>query len=104
MVAQTNAVLGFGRPEVKGWIDTRVFQIPGAGGVLIHDDAGEVLTADEHYLRCDRANAVDSVLRCVERAKVDGAAIRARAFAHVQRHHTWSQRVETVLARFYGAA
>lgn len=94
------AVLGFGRPEVRGWIDTRVFQYPGAGGLLIHDDAGEFLTADLHYLRCERGD-VDSILRCVERAKTAGE-MRERAFRHVQTHHTWVQRVETALAAFFG--
>jgi hypothetical protein len=96
------AVLGFARPEVPGWIDTRVFQYPGAGGVLIHDDAGEFLEPDVHYLRFDRTDAHASVLRCVARAKAEGPALRERAFRHVQRHHTWVQRVEVALAAFFG--
>ena len=103
VVATTHAVLGFGRPEVSGWIDTRVFQWPGAGGLLITDDAGDVLEPDVHYLRFDRANAVDSILWLLERAKgPDAQAIRDRAFAHVQRHHTWAHRVKQALAPFFG--
>lgn len=96
------AILGFARPEVAGWADTRVFQYPGAGGVLVHDDADEFLEPDVHYLKFDRARGVDSVIECVERAKAEGPAIRERAFAHVQKHHTWVNRVEDALAAFYG--
>ncbi len=95
------AVLGFGRPEVKGWIDTRVFQYPGAGGILIHDDAGEFLEPDKHYLRFDRKDAVDSVMRCIEQAAQSGG-MRERAFQFVQANHTWVHRVEAALAAFYG--
>lgn len=96
------AVLGLARPEVPGWIDTRVFQYPGAGGVLIHDDAGEFLAPGEHYVRFDRAGGADAVLPALARARVEGPAIRERAFLHVQAHHTWLNRVETALAAFYG--
>ncbi len=95
------AVLGFGRPEVTGWIDTRVFQYPGAGGILIHDDAGEFLRPGEHYLKFDRADPVNSVLRAVEQAKQD-PGIRERAFRFVQDNHTWVHRVERALEAFYG--
>lgn len=95
------AILGFGRPEVEGWIDTRVFQYPGAGGVLIHDDAGEFLEPDVHYLRVPRGD-IDAIGAAVERAKIEGPAMRERAFAHVQAAHTWVQRVETALTAFYG--
>ena len=100
------AVLGFGRPEVPGWTDTRIVQWTGAGGVLVHDDASEFLVPDEHYLRYERGAQVwqtmESVLRCVERAKTEGLTIRERAFRHVQAHHTWVHRVEDALAAFYG--
>lgn len=101
VAASADAVLGFSRPEVPGWIDSRCFQYPGAGGVLIHDDAGEYLVPGEHYLKFDRADAVDSVLRCVERAKNSGA-LRERAFRHVQAKHTWVHRVNQALEAFYG--
>lgn len=95
------AVLGFGRPEVKGWIDTRVFQYTGAGGILIHDDAGEFLEPGKHYLQFDRANAVDSVLRAVEESERSGG-MRERAFQYIQANHTWVHRVEQALVAFYG--
>lgn len=122
VAARAGAVLGFGRPEVPGWVDTRCFQWSGAGGVLIHDDAAEFLTPGEHYLPFERVTytdtpesgppvtrismepTVDNILRCVERAKVEGPAIRERAFAHVQRHHTWVNRVEQALAPWFGKA
>ncbi len=97
-----NAVLGYARPEVPGWIDTRVWQFCGSGGVLIHDDAGEFVEPDVHYLKYDRNKAVESVLWCVERAKKEGPKIRERAFAHIQANHTWSHRVEQALAAFFG--
>ncbi len=102
VAASAGAVLGLARPEVPGWIDTRVFQYPGAGGVLIHDNAGAFLEADVHYLQFDRNNAVDSICRSVERAQKEGPALRERAFRHVQAHHTWVQRVEVALAAFFG--
>lgn len=97
------AVLGFGRPDVPGWIDTRVYQWPGAGGLLIHDDGGGVLEAGAHYLRFDRNEGVESVLRCIEQAKQpEASAIRERAFQFIQANHTWRHRVEVALAAFYG--
>jgi hypothetical protein len=61
VAASAQAVLGFGRPEVPGWVDTRVFQYPGAGGVLIHDDAAEFLEPGVHFLRSTRgADAEDT--------------------------------------------
>ena len=95
------AVLGFGRPEVAGWIDTRVFQYPGAGGVLVHDDAGEFLVPAEHYLRVPRGD-IGAILAAIEYAKVEGPALRERAFAHIQRQHTWVHRVEVALAAYFG--
>lgn len=103
---RTHSVLGFARPEVPGWIDTRVVQWPGVGGVLIHDDAGDMLVPDYHYLKFDRSGglheAAESVMECVARAKVEGDVIRFRAFDHVQKHHTWLQRVDVALEAFYG--
>lgn len=102
VAASAGAVLGLARPEVPGWIDTRVFQYPGAGGVLVHDDASEFLEPDVHYLRFDRSNAAESILHCVERSKQEGPELRLRAFQHVQKHHTWVQRCEAALAAFFG--
>lgn len=102
VAASAGAVLGFARPEVPGWIDTRVFQYPGAGGVLIHDDAGSFLAPGVHYLPFDREDAVESVLRAVEEAKTKGPAIRRAAFDHIQSHHTWRHRVSEALALRFG--
>ncbi len=95
------AILGFARPEVPGWIDTRVFQYGGSGGILIHDDAGEFLEPDVHYLKFDRKNAVESIVLAVEQAKSNGQ-IRHQAFTHIQANHTWIQRVDAALKAFYG--
>lgn len=90
--ASANAILGWGRPEASGWIDVRVFQYPGAGGVLLHDDAGGYLEPDVHYLSVQRGD-VDSVLAAIEVAKGYGPDIRDAAFTYVQGHHTWTHRV-----------
>lgn len=96
-----NAVLGFARPDVPGWIDTRVFQYPGSGGILIHDDAGDFLEPGVHYLKFDRSDPIDSILAEVERARSE-SGMRERAFRHIQQNHTWVQRVETALVAYYG--
>ena len=107
------ATIGFGRPEVPGWIDTRVFQYPGAGGVLLHDDVGQVivfkqherhlhmtweapLEPGEHYIPVKRYD-VDSILAGLELAHRNGPKIRKAAFAWVQAKHTYVQRVDVVL-------
>jgi len=101
---RVGAVLGFGRPSVPGWIDTRVFQWAGAGGVLIHDDVGGILQPDEHYLKFRSEHGVDGVISCVEKARDPEMTrgMRARAFAHVQKHHTWINRVDQALDPFFG--
>lgn len=96
VVASCDAVVGFGRPEAPGWIDTRVFSIPGAGGVLIHDDVGGILEPDVHYLPCERYNA-DSVVEAYKRALEKGTEIRRNAFEFVQAHHTYKHRCEQVV-------
>jgi hypothetical protein len=98
------AVLGYGRPDVPGWIDTRVFQVGGAGGVLIHDDAGGILEPGVHFVPFDPRRGVDAVLAAMECAREEGPRIRAAAFAHIQAHHTWRHRVEAALAVHFGGA
>jgi hypothetical protein len=103
VAASAVAVLGFGRPELTGWIDTRVVQFPGAGGILIHDDAGGILAPGLHYLHFERGvDAEDTSKRIIgvlEQAERGLPEMRAAAFAHVQAHHTWRHRVEPVLQR-----
>jgi len=98
------AMLGCGRPEVPGWIDTRVFSVPGAGGVLIHDDVGDSgLEPGIHYLPCKRYD-VESVVSAFKRVR-DDEVLRARiqnaGFEYVQAHHTWRHRVCTVLEALF---
>jgi hypothetical protein len=121
VAASAHAHLGFGRPDVPGWVDTRVFQVAGAGGVLIHDDVGGILTPGEHFVPFERASVVEetkdgqrsrldvaataeNVVRAVHKVTKDTAAwaIRERAFAHVQKHHTWVNRVQQALAPWFG--
>lgn len=105
VAASAQAVLGFGRPEVPGWADTRVFQYPGAGGVLVHDDASEFLEPGVHYLHFTRGADAEATSKAVigafEPAEHGLPEMRAKAFAHVQAHHTWRHRVEQVL-RLWG--
>jgi hypothetical protein len=102
VAASAAAVLGFGRPEVPGWVDTRVFQYPGAGGVLLHDDATEFLEPHVHFIpftRGDDAYATArNVIAAYELVEHGADELRRRAFEHVQRHHTWRHRVEQALA------
>lgn len=101
VAASAQAVLGFGRPEVKGWVDTRVFQYPGAGGVLLHDDAAEFLEPGVHFLQFTRGADAEQTARDVvgtfEFAEQGIPEMRVRAFVHVQEHHTWRHRVEQAL-------
>lgn len=101
VAASAQAVIGFGRPEVPGWIDTRVFQYPGAGGVLIHDDASEFLQPGTHFLQFERGTDAEDTARrmigAIEIAERGVPEMRLRAFEHVQAHHTWRHRVEAAL-------
>lgn len=107
VAASAQAVLGFGRPEVPGWVDTRCFQYPGAGGVLLHDDAAEFLVPGAHFVPFTRGATTEetasNVLEAFARVGHEEGEIRARAFAHVQAHHTWRHRVEQVF-QFLGVA
>lgn len=95
-----NAVLGVGRPEQVGWLDTRIFSVAGAGGVLIHDDAAAILEPDEHFIQCEQYS-VDSVVEGVYKARQVGAGIRQKAFDFVQAHHTWTHRCQQVIDVVY---
>lgn len=101
VAASASAVLGFGRPEVPGWVDTRVFQYPGAGGVLLHDAAAEFLEPHVHFIPFERgADAYATALNVVaafELVEHGADELRRRAFEHVQAHHTWRHRVERAL-------
>jgi len=100
IAASAGAVLGFGRPTVKGWVDTRVFQYPGAGGILLHDDVAGYLEPWVHYVPY-RSGNVESVLEALARLKalplVERHAIRDRAFRFVQEKHSTVARVREVL-------
>lgn len=100
LAASADAVLGFGRPEVPGWVDTRVFQYPGAGGILLHDDVQGYLEPWVHYVPYDSGNP-DSILDALSRlrrlSESDRGEMRARAFAHVQEHHSAVARARQVL-------
>jgi hypothetical protein len=101
LATSAGTVLGWGRPESPGWTDVRVFQYPGAGAVLLHDDVQGYLEPDVHYLPVVRGN-VDSVLEALARAHTlesawDGSRIRRQAFRYVQEHHTSVHRVGQAL-------
>jgi hypothetical protein len=100
IAASSDAVLGFGRPGATGWVDTRCFQYPGAGAILIHDDAGGFLQPDEHFLRYPSGSVegvIDALRRLRAMTAADRRAMRERAFAHVQEFHSSVARVAEVL-------
>jgi len=105
LAASAGAVLGFGRPN-SGWIDNRVFQYPGAGGILLHDDvptsAGMEPWDGTHgqyvpYPTGD-VQAVKEIM-----VEIQGLPARSRqslrdqAFQHGQEHHSYTARVQQVL-------
>ena len=102
MAASAKAVLGFGRPESTGWLDVRVFQYPGAGAVLLHDDVQGWLEPGQHYLPYQSGD-LDGILRLVEEVAVQEptarswATVRQRAFSHVQQYHSATARVRQAL-------
>lgn len=100
IAASAGAVLGFGRPGVDGWVDTRVFQYPGSGAVLLHDDAAGYLTPGEHFLPYqsgDAASIAEALGRLRRMPERDRRALRERGFAHVQANHSSVARVAQVL-------
>jgi hypothetical protein len=100
IAASADAILGFGRPEVPGWVDTRVFQYPGAGGILVHDDVGDYLRPWVHYVPYISGNVgsiLDSLAKLRLMSDSDRMGLRLRAFEHVQRHHSSIARVRQVL-------
>jgi len=99
IAASADAVLGFGRPEVPGWVDTRVFQYPGAGGILLHDDVQGYLEPWEHfvpYVSGSAESIVDALARLGKLSETDRVRLRSRAFSHVQQHHSSLARVRQV--------
>jgi len=95
----SQAVLGFGRPGVTGWVDTRVFQYPGAGAILLHDEAPQLIPW-EHYVPYVSGNAesVAAAYRCVEAmSSTEQMNLRSRAFDYVQRKHSSVARVKQVI-------
>lgn len=98
LAASATSVLGFGRREIPGWTDVRVFQYPGAGGVLIHDHAEHWLTPHEHYIPYTKGN-IDSIKLAVEESKKYGSFIRKSAFEFVQKNHSSTVRCLEVLTR-----
>lgn len=100
MAASATSVLGFGRPDMKGWVDTRVFQYPGAGSILLHDDVQGYLEPWAHYAPYTSGNA-DSIIEAVERIKMMSPAeqqlFRLRAMAYTQEKHSWKARVKEAI-------
>lgn len=102
IAASAGAVLGFGRPEVPSWCDTRVFQYAGSGGILVHDDVQGFLEPWVHYVPYESGSAASVVesLRCLNLlTDAERLAIRRQAFAHVQRHHSSVARATQVIRR-----
>lgn len=101
LAATAHAVLGWGRTDTPGWTDVRVFQYPGAGGVLLHDDALPWLTPFEHFVPVIRGD-VDSIVEALDRIVVSSTSMRGlreRAFAYVQREHSSLPRILLALRK-----
>jgi hypothetical protein len=100
IAASAGAVLGFGRPEIPGWCDTRVFQYSGSGGILLHDDVQGYLEPWVHYAPY-RSGDASSVVEALERLRTMSAgermALRLAAFSYVQEHHSSVARVKQAL-------
>lgn len=102
IAASAGAVLGFGRPGVAGWVDTRVFQYPGAGAILVHDDVAGYLEPWVHfvpYRSGDADSVVGALAELARRSESERRALRQRAFDFVQERHSSVARVAEVLAR-----
>lgn len=97
LASSAAAVLGYGRPEAPGWTDVRVFQYPGAGAVLLHDDVQGYLTPMEHYIPIPRCAPAEVIVEALALAKETGPMIRSQAFAHVQNKHSSVSRVRQAL-------
>lgn len=100
VAASADAVLGFGRPEVPGWVDTRVFQYISAGGILLHDDVGGYFEPWVHYVPYvsgDADSVVDALARLKLMSESDRMGIRQRGFEHGQKHHSSVVRVAQVM-------
>jgi hypothetical protein len=102
IASSAGAVLGFGRPSVPGWCDTRVFQYPGAGGILLHDDVQGHLEPWVHFVPYVSGSA-ESVVAAARQLRsmpeTEKTAIRRRAFDFVQAHHSSLARVRQVFDR-----
>lgn len=97
LARSARAVLGFGRPGRNGWLDVRVFQYPGAGGVLLHDDVGGYLEPDAHYVPYE-SGSLESVERGLAVLRDhDTTRLRQRAFQHVQARHSATARIGQAL-------
>jgi hypothetical protein len=102
IAASAGAVLGFGRPGVPGWVDTRVFQYPGAGGILLHDDVQGYLEPWVHfvpYVSGSAESVVDALARLRAMPEAERLALRQRAFTYVQANDSSVPRVQQALQK-----
>jgi len=105
LAVSAGAILGYGRPDRPGWQDVRTFLFPGAGGILLSDDAQDYLTPWEQFVPYE-SGSVDSVLRALEWLKMIRGAhpsskelvFREEAFLYTQAKHSATARVRQALA------
>ena len=99
IAASADAVLGWGRPESPGWTDVRVFQYPGAGGILLHDDASEWLDPWREYVPIATRGNVGAIMAALDFARGNfGHLARSGILARIQRDHSMLVRVRQALA------
>ena len=110
LAASADAILGFGRPGT-GWVDNRLLQYPGAGGIVLHDDVPDDLgmtawrgMAKHGYQRGEyvpyESGNVDSVIAALESLQANQnllPVLRGDAHSHGQQYHSYTARVQQVL-------
>lgn len=99
LAASASAILGYGRPEAPGWLDVRLFQYLGAGGVLLYDDvnqAEEFLIPHRHFVPYVKDDP-DSVEQALEEAKRWSWSDRENVRVYVQQWHSSVSRVQRAL-------
>lgn len=98
--ASATTIIGTGR-GIPGWTDTRVFQYPGAGAILLHDEADEFLAPGVHFMpyrRGDVASAVEAFRRVASWTPMQREAFRWTSLCYVQDRHSYVARVRQVIA------
>lgn len=102
MAASAGCLIGWGRPECQGWVDARVYETAGAGGIIIHDDVQGVIP-EGLYLPCTRGD-YDSTMAAALWVKThpqEVETMRDKVFHYMQEHHSWENRLSHLVDYLY---